>query len=114
MVAAVKAGGPVDTLESPGPFAVFTPTNEAFAALHAGTVDTLLKRENRDTLDKILTYRGQRGAQNRAGGALTVQGAGKNLVVTDEKSGTAHIRRRPGRRRSADAELRLRRRDTDD
>ena len=56
LVAAVKAGGLVDTLEGPGPFTVFAPTNAAFAALPPGTVDTLLKRENKDTLDKILTY----------------------------------------------------------
>ena len=56
LVAAVKAGGLVDTLEGPGPFTVFAPTNEAFAKLPAGTVDTLVKPENKDTLDKILTY----------------------------------------------------------
>jgi uncharacterized surface protein with fasciclin (FAS1) repeats len=56
LVAAVKAGGLVDTLESKGPFTVFAPTNEAFAALPAGTVDTLLKPENKDQLVKILTY----------------------------------------------------------
>lgn len=55
LVAAVKAGGLVDTLQSAGPFTVFAPTNEAFAALPAGTVDTLLKPENRDKLVKILT-----------------------------------------------------------
>src|ERR1700734_888838 len=56
LVAAVKAGGLVDTLEGKGPFTVFAPTNEAFAALPAGTVDTLLKPENKNTLDKVLTY----------------------------------------------------------
>ena len=56
LVAAVKAAGLVDTLESAGPFTVFAPTNEAFAKLPAGTVDTLLKPENKDTLVKILTY----------------------------------------------------------
>ena len=56
LVAAVKAAGLVPTLESPGPFTVFAPTNEAFGALPAGTVDTLLKPENKATLDKILTY----------------------------------------------------------
>ena len=56
LVAAVKAGGLADTLQGPGPFTVFAPTNAAFAALPAGTVDTLLKPENKDTLDKILTY----------------------------------------------------------
>src|ERR1700683_3097651 len=56
LVAAVKAAGLVDTLESPGPFTVFAPTNEAFSKLPAGTVDTLLKPENKPMLVKILTY----------------------------------------------------------
>jgi uncharacterized surface protein with fasciclin (FAS1) repeats len=56
LVAAVKAAGLVETLEGPGPFTVFAPTNEAFAKLPAGTVDTLLKPENKGTLTKILTY----------------------------------------------------------
>ena len=56
LVAAVKAAGLVDTLESKGPFTVFAPTNEAFAKLPAGTVETLVKPENKATLTKILTY----------------------------------------------------------
>src|SRR5665811_1507869 len=56
LVAAVKAAGLVDTLEGAGPFTVFAPTNEAFAALPKGTVDTLLKPENKDKLTSILTY----------------------------------------------------------
>src|SRR5271163_4643713 len=56
LVAAVKAAGLVDTLKGPGPFTVFAPTNEAFAKLPAGTVETLLKPENKDMLTKILTY----------------------------------------------------------
>src|SRR5450432_3099746 len=56
LVAAVKAAGLVDTLQGPGPFTVFAPTNEAFAKLPAGTVDTLLKPENKATLTAILTY----------------------------------------------------------
>ena len=56
LVAAVKAAGLVATLEGPGPFTVFAPTNEAFAALPAGTVQNLLKPENKATLTKILTY----------------------------------------------------------
>src|SRR5580700_4176804 len=56
LVAAVKAAGLVDTLESPGPFTVFAPTNEAFAALPKGTVETLLKPENKGKLTAILTY----------------------------------------------------------
>ncbi|GGA20748.1 fasciclin [Amylibacter cionae] len=55
LVAAVKAAGLVDTLASEGPFTVFAPTNDAFAALPAGTVDTLLKPENKDMLTKVLT-----------------------------------------------------------
>jgi len=56
LVAAVKAAGLVPTLESPGPFTVFAPTNAAFAKLPAGTVDTLLKPENKKTLTNVLTY----------------------------------------------------------
>ena len=56
LVAAVKAAGLVDTLQSPGPFTVFAPTNEAFAKLPPGTVDTLLKPENKKTLTNVLTY----------------------------------------------------------
>src|SRR6266851_6417775 len=56
LVAAVKAGGLVDTLNSPGPFTVFAPTNAAFAKLPAGTVETLVKPENKATLTGILTY----------------------------------------------------------
>jgi uncharacterized surface protein with fasciclin (FAS1) repeats len=56
LVAAVKAAGLVDTLSGPGPFTVFAPTNAAFAKLPAGTVDNLLKPENKDMLVKVLTY----------------------------------------------------------
>ncbi|MBU0828535.1 MAG: fasciclin domain-containing protein, partial [Gammaproteobacteria bacterium] len=56
LVAAVKAAGLVETLKGPGPFTVFAPTNAAFAALPAGTVDTLLKPESKPTLTKVLTY----------------------------------------------------------
>src|ERR1700688_1434634 len=56
LVAAVKAAGLVNTLEGPGPFTVFAPTNEAFSKLPAGTVDNLVKPENKDMLTKILTY----------------------------------------------------------
>ena len=56
LVAAVRAAGLVDTLQSPGPFTVFAPTNEAFAKLPAGTVDTLLKPENKKSLTNVLTY----------------------------------------------------------
>src|SRR5436853_5502509 len=56
LVAAVKAAGLVDTLKGPGPFTVFAPTNAAFTKLPAGTVETLLKPENKEMLTKILTY----------------------------------------------------------
>src|ERR1700689_1734615 len=56
LVAAVKAAGLVKTLEGPGPFTVFAPTNEAFNKLPTGTVDTLLKPDNKGTLTKVLTY----------------------------------------------------------
>src|ERR1017187_1088482 len=56
LVAAVKAAGLVDTLKGAGPFTVFAPTNEAFAKLPMGTIDTLLKPENKDKLVAILTY----------------------------------------------------------
>merc|ERR1712157_83236 len=56
LVSAVVAADLVDTLSSPGPFTVFAPTNDAFAALPAGTLDTLLKPENKDQLTSILTY----------------------------------------------------------
>jgi transforming growth factor-beta-induced protein len=56
LVAAVKAAGLVDTLKGPGPFTVFAPTDEAFAKLPAGTLENLLKPENKATLQKILTY----------------------------------------------------------
>ena len=110
LVAAVKAGGLVDTLEGPGPFTVFAPTNEAFAALPAGTVDTLLKPENKATLDKILTYHVVPGSLDTAaldkmikdgggsaslktvqGDTLTVTGHGRHLTVTDEKGDVATI-----------------------
>ena len=110
LVAAVKAAGLVDTLSGPGPFTVFAPTNEAFAALPAGTVDTLLKPENKASLVKILTYHvvpGRLTAQDlstkaAAGGGkaelktvqgetLTVSKDGDRWAVTDAKGNTAHV-----------------------
>jgi len=111
LVAAVKAAGLVDTLESAGPFTVFAPTNEAFAALPKGTVETLLKPENKDKLTAILTYHVVPGHMTAAdiagkidemGGKLTlktVQGEdltftrmGKSaLTVTDAKGDVARI-----------------------
>ncbi len=110
LVAAVKAGGLVDTLSSPGPFTVFAPTNDAFAKLPAGTVDTLVKPENKATLDKILTYHVVKGkisskqlvklikkgggtysATTVEGGKLTFTLDGSNVKITDEKGGTALV-----------------------
>ncbi|QDX25101.1 fasciclin domain-containing protein [Sphingomonas suaedae] len=110
LVAAVKAAGLVDTLKSPGPFTVFAPTNAAFAKLPAGTVDTLLKPENKGTLTAVLTYHvvpgtmtaTQIATQAKAnGGKLmlkTVQGEqitlskrGSGWIVTDAKGGTSNI-----------------------
>lgn len=110
LVEAVKAAGLVDVLKGQGPFTVFAPTNEAFGKLPAGTVETLVKPENKATLTKILTYHvvpGQLGSKEiaaaiKAGGGkaelTTVQGGklwlwmeGKNLVLKDEKGGTAKV-----------------------
>lgn len=110
LVAAVKAAGLVDTLKGPGPFTVFAPTNEAFAKLPAGTVDTLLKPENKDMLTKILTYHvvagrwgaaeikkqikeghGQATLKTVSGGTLTAMMQGENIVLKDEKGDTSVI-----------------------
>ncbi len=110
LVAAVKAAGLVETLKSPGPFTVFAPTNAAFAALPAGTVDTLLKPENKPTLTKVLTYHvvagkmdatslmaaikaggGQATLKTVSGGTLVASLSGGMVVVTDESGGTAHV-----------------------
>jgi uncharacterized surface protein with fasciclin (FAS1) repeats len=104
LVAAVKAAGLVDTLEGPGPFTVFAPTNEAFAKLPAGTVDTLLKPENKDMLTKILTYHvvagrisasdlrkeiragnGEASLKTVSGGTLIATMQGDHIVLKDEK-----------------------------
>ncbi len=78
LVAAVKAAGLVDTLSGKGPFTVFAPTNAAFAKLPAGTVDTLLKPENKATLTKVLTYHVVPGmvvaADVKTGKVKTVEG----------------------------------------
>jgi uncharacterized surface protein with fasciclin (FAS1) repeats len=111
LVAAVKAAGLVDTLQSAGPFTVFAPTNAAFEKLPAGTVDTLLKPENRETLAKVLTYHVVAGRWSAAdlkkkiqenGGPVeltTVEGGklwaslhmGKHIMLKDEKGGTALV-----------------------
>lgn len=110
LVAAVKAAGLVDTLEGPGPFTVFAPTNEAFAALPAGTVQNLLKPENKATLTKILTYHvvpGKYTAHDLArlarahggkavlktveGDSITVARHDGKWTVTDDKGDVADI-----------------------
>lgn len=88
LVAAVQAAGLAETLKSPGPFTVFAPTDEAFAALPAGTVDSLLKPENKDQLVSILTYHvvsGKVMSTDIAGkktSAPTVQGASLDIDAT--------------------------------
>ncbi|MFC6646929.1 fasciclin domain-containing protein [Granulicella cerasi] len=110
LVAAVKAAGLVDTLNGPGPFTVFAPTDDAFAKLPAGTVDTLVKPENKATLTKILTYHvvpgkisahdlmkwikkgnGTYSAKTVEGGMLTFTMDMGKIKITDEKGGTAWI-----------------------
>ncbi len=82
LVAAVKAAGLVETLEGPGPFTVFAPTNEAFAALPAGTVDDLLKPENKAKLTGILTY-------HVVAGKLTAK---KLMAMIKDGGGTATLK----------------------
>jgi len=109
-VAAVKAADLVATLKGPGPFTVFAPTNEAFSKLPAGTVDTLLKPESKDTLTKVLTYHvvagkvtaadlkkmikagnGTASLKTVSGGTLTAMIQGANVVLKDEKGGTSMV-----------------------
>jgi len=110
LVAAVKAAGLVETLKGPGPFTVFAPTNEAFAALPAGTVDTLLKPENKGKLTTILTYhvvagkmdaktlvkaitegQGTASLKTVSGGTLIAKTSGGKVMITDENGGTATV-----------------------
>lgn len=110
LVAAVKAAGLVDTLKGNGPFTVFAPTNAAFGKLPAGTVDMLLKSENKPTLTKVLTYhvvagrmdskaimkaikKGNGSAQltTVSGGKLTAVMSGNNLILRDENGGTSMV-----------------------
>jgi uncharacterized surface protein with fasciclin (FAS1) repeats len=87
LVAAVKAAGLVDTLSGQGPFTVFAPTNEAFAKLPAGTVDTLLKPENKPMLVKVLTYHvvpGRMTAVNLMKAVKDGEGAAKLKTVAGE------------------------------
>jgi uncharacterized surface protein with fasciclin (FAS1) repeats len=110
LVAAVKAAGLVETLKGPGPFTVFAPTNKAFSALPAGTVDTLLKPENKPALTGILTYHvvagkldsaalakqimaggGTASLKTVAGGTLKASMKGSKVLVTDEKGNAAMV-----------------------
>jgi uncharacterized surface protein with fasciclin (FAS1) repeats len=112
LVAAVKAAGLVETLSSKGPFTVFAPTNAAFDKLPAGTVETLVKPENKATLTKILTYHvvagkydakklmqlikkggGQAMLKTVSGGTLTARPnpTGDGITLTDEKGGTSNV-----------------------
>jgi len=85
LVAAVKAADLVDTLKSPGPFTVFAPTDEAFAALPAGTVENLLKPENKDQLVAVLTY------HVIPGKVMAADIAGKTLAVETVQGSTVDI-----------------------
>ncbi|MFN4145604.1 MAG: fasciclin domain-containing protein [Runella sp.] len=110
LVAAVQAAGLVETLQSAGPFTVFAPTNAAFDKLPAGTVETLVKPENKGTLTKILTYHvvagkwdadaiakaikagnGEATLMTVAGGKLKATMKGKKLILTDEKGGMSSV-----------------------
>ena len=103
LVAAVKAAGLVDTLEGKGPFTVFAPTNAAFGKLPAGTVDTLVKPENKATLTKILTYHVVPGKleaseltdgkklKTAEGEVLTVKRSGDTVMIVDAKGGSSTV-----------------------
>ncbi len=110
LVAAVQAAGLVDTLKSKGPFTVFAPVNDAFAKLPAGTVETLLKPENKATLTKILTYHviagnfsakdvlgaikkgnGKAEFTTVAGGKLSAMLEGSSVILMDEKGGRSTV-----------------------
>ena len=83
LVAAVKAAGLVDTLSSPGPFTVFAPTNKAFGKLPAGTVESLVKPENKGTLTTVLTYHVVAGRLSSADIAAKIKtGGGKAMLKT--------------------------------
>ncbi len=110
LVAAVKAAGLVETLKSAGPFTVFAPTNAAFEKLPAGTVENLLKPENKSTLTKVLTYhvvagkmdakdltmaikagKGKATLKTVSGGTLIATMKGKNIMLKDENGGMSTV-----------------------
>ena len=110
LAAALKAAGLVETLKGPGPFTVFAPTDEAFKKLPVGTVEDLLKPENKQKLVEVLTYHvvpgkldgaalmsainaggGKATLKTASGGTLTATMSGGNVMVTDAKGGTATV-----------------------
>ena len=110
VVAAAEAAGLASTFEGEGPLTVFAPTNEAFEALPAGTVDTLLQEENKDQLTGILTYHvvsgnvmaadamkmieddgGEHTVETVNGATLTLKMDGENLTITDQAGNTATV-----------------------
>ncbi|WP_298162050.1 fasciclin domain-containing protein [Brevundimonas sp.] len=110
LVAAVTAAGLVETLSGPGPFTVFAPTDAAFAALPAGTVETLVRPENKATLTRILTYHvvagrvtaadvialiqaggGSAAITTVSGDTLTASLRGSSVILTDENGGVATV-----------------------
>ena len=110
LVAAVKAAGLVETLQGKGPFTVFAPTNDAFGKLPAGTVETLVRPENKATLTNILTYHvvagsydskklaqlikkggGRATLKTVSGGTLTARMNGAGVTLTDEKGGMSNV-----------------------
>ena len=93
LVAAVKAAGLVDTLKSAGPFTVFAPTNAAFAKLPAGTVDTLVKPENKATLTSILTYHVVPGRITAADIAAKAKASGGTATYTTVQGGTLSFKK---------------------
>jgi uncharacterized surface protein with fasciclin (FAS1) repeats len=110
LVTAVKAAGLVDTLQSAGPFTVFAPTNKAFAKLPAGTVETLVQPQSKQTLTSVLTYHvvpgkysakqlmdlakkngGEAELKTAQGSTLAVMTKGKGVIVSDNKGNTARV-----------------------
>ena len=110
LVTAVKAAGLVETLQGPGPFTVFAPTNKAFAKLPAGTVETLVQPQSKQTLTSVLTYHvvpgrytakqlmdlakqsgGEAELKTAQGATLGVISKGKNVFIADNKGNTARV-----------------------
>jgi uncharacterized surface protein with fasciclin (FAS1) repeats len=96
LVAAVQAAGLADTLSGPGPFTVFAPVNDAFGALPAGTVETLLRPENRDQLRSVLTYHVVPGRVNAAQLTQLIRRGGGHARLKTVQGGTLVARARNG------------------